>query len=135
MVLLKEGRVSVEALAGEVRIREDGRTLVDYDCCQIPSGWISRSLKMSTKDYNRLNRGRRHVSAPGPQLLPPVPGWVWGKLWEASPVFGLSNISVAAPAAAFRDTKLTDPLIVGTCRGKWYFIAAWNLDGDAQHGP
>ena len=123
MVLLNEA----PAVTVAVRIREGGRTLADYDPCQIPQGWISRSLKLSTKEYNRLNRGRRHVSMPGPQLLPPVPGWVWGKIWEAIPVFGLSNISVAAPVGAFRDTQLIDPLIVGQYRGCWYFIAAWDL--------
>lgn len=116
----------MEAPALEVRTREGGRTLADYDCCQIPRGFISRSLKMSRKEYNQINKPRV-IATPGVQLLPPVPGWVWPKIWEAVPVFGLQNIHVSAPADAFRSTKKIDPLIVGKYRGCWYFIAAWNL--------
>lgn len=115
-----------EAIASEVRTREGCRTLADYDCCQIPKGFLVRSIKLSRREYNRLNKSSI-LDRPGPQLAPPVPPFVWSKIWEAIPVFGLQAISVAAPADAFRSTKKIDPLVVGKSGGRWYFIAAWDL--------
>ena len=98
------------------------RTVADYEVCKVPTHWRREPLKRASYRNVRTR-----------QLIVPMPGWVWEKVWEAIPVFGMEQIYIYAPKEAWRGRRrVIDPLVVGRHGAKWHFIAAWNLENEIK---
>jgi hypothetical protein len=114
-----------KAMETQALVQEQARprTLADYEVCQLPTHWCREPLK---RPKAKIRPVERHLSVP-------LPAFVWEKVWEAIPVFGLEGMWVCAPRMAFyKAGRKRDPLMVGRAGAKWYFIAAWNLELESE---